>query len=248
MSPAHVLQPTYERLKREIMKGVWAQNVRLEPARIGEDYGVSASPVRDSLNLLVGEGLIAFRPGEGYRTRVVTERDVSELLALNLMLLQWAVDGSLTTDGAEDQLGSELRDDYAGSVGMVFRDIGLSSGNRALGSFVERINDRLHQLADKGAPHFLGPGPGIARLARCKTRRARVGKCQPQGLPPAQDRSGPEACGDIAVTSFMQCPSSYYHGAGHLEAPRHQCACTRVVALESFARRDDTRVRCLQQT
>lgn len=186
MSPAHVLQPTYERLKREIMKGVWAKNVRLEPARIGEDYGVSASPVRDSLNLLVGEGLIAFRPGEGYRTRVVTERDVSELLALNLMLLQWAVDGSLTTDGAEDQLGSELRGDYAGSVGMVFRDIGLSSGNRALGSFVERINDRLHplrtrehlifsdldrELQDLRAASLAGPGLVSASLRAYHQRR-----------------------------------------------------------------------------
>lgn len=176
MSPAHVLQPTYDRLKREIVKGIWAQNVRLEPARIGEDYGVSASPVRDSLNLLVGEGLIAFRPGEGYRTRVVTERDVGELLTLNLMLLQGAVDGSLTTDGAEDQLGSKIRDDYAGSVGMVFRDIGLSSGNRALGSFVERINDRLHYLRTR--EHLIFPdldrelqdlrasrlgGPGLVR-------------------------------------------------------------------------------------
>lgn len=155
MSPAHVLQPTYDRLKREIIKGVWAQNVRLEPGRIGEDYGVSASPVRDSLNLLVGEGLIAFRPGEGYRTRVVTERDVGELLILNLMLLEWAADGSLTTDGAEDQLGSETCDDYAGAVGMVFRDIGLSSGNRALGSFVERINDRLHHLRTR--EHLIFP-------------------------------------------------------------------------------------------
>lgn len=178
MSPAHVLQPTYDRLKREIIKGVWAQNVRLEPALIGEDYGVSASPVRDSLNLLVGEGLIAFRPGEGYRTRVVTERDVGELLTLNLMLLRWAVDRSLTTDSQQDQLWSDIDDDYAGSVGIVFRDIGLSSGNRALASFVERMNDRLHHLRTK--EHLVFPdldqelqelraarlgGPGLVRAS-----------------------------------------------------------------------------------
>lgn len=145
MSPAHVLQPTYDRLKREITQGVWGQNVRLEQARIAEDYGVSATPVRDSLNLLVGEGLIAFRPGEGYRTRVVTERDLANLLELNLILLHGALNRALAASGGEDQQGSDLDCDYVDAVGALFRDIGLLSGNRVLAVFVERISDRLHQ-------------------------------------------------------------------------------------------------------
>jgi DNA-binding transcriptional MocR family regulator len=145
MSPAHVLQPTYDRLKREITQGVWAQNVRLEPARIAEDYGVSATPVRDGLNLLVGEGLIAFRPGEGYRTRVVTERDLASLLAVNLMLLHGALDGPLAASRGEDKPGSDPDEDYADAVSVLFRDMGLSSGNRVLTEYVERISDRLHQ-------------------------------------------------------------------------------------------------------
>lgn len=146
MSPAHVLQPTYERLKRELMQGVWAQNVKLEAARIAEDYGVSATPVRDSLNLLVGEGLITFRPGEGYRTRVITERNLKELLGTSLMLLHSAIDTATAGVGTDRQHEYRGEDEYAAAVGILFHELALASGNRVLAGFVERLNDRLHQM------------------------------------------------------------------------------------------------------
>lgn len=192
MSPAHVLQPTYDRLKREITQGVWAQNVRLEPARIAEDYGVSATPVRDGLNLLVGEGLIAFRPGEGYRTRVVTERDLASLLTVNLMLLRGALDDPLAASCEDDEPVSDSDEDYADAVGALFRDMGLSSGNRVLTAFVERISDRLHQartrehlvfpdfdqeLASMRAARRHGPEAAKAAISAYHERRlAMVGK------------------------------------------------------------------------
>lgn len=189
MSPAHVLQPTYDRLKREITVGVWAQNVRLEPARIAEDYGVSATPVRDSLNLLVGEGLIAFRPGEGYRTRVVTERDLANLLSVNLMLLHGALNGAMAAGGEEDQPGPDPEDAYADAVSALFRDIGHASGNRVLAAFVERTGDRLHQarmrehlifpdlsmeLRSLHASRQLGSGAAKAALSAYHERRLAV--------------------------------------------------------------------------
>lgn len=146
MSPAHVLQPTYDRLKCEIMRGVWAQNVRLEPARIAEDYGVSATPVRDSLNLLVGEGLIFFRPGEGYRTLVLTERDLAELLAINLLLLQGAIDAAAPMSADTDRLEAGSTSSYAHDVAALFRKLGHASGNRVHGALIERMSDRLHQM------------------------------------------------------------------------------------------------------
>lgn len=146
MSPAHVLQPTYERLKRELMRGVWTQNVRLEAARIAEDYGVSATPVRDSLNLLVGEGLITFRPGEGYRTRVVTERDIADLLRINLVLLRGAIDAVSARPGNNDLPAFRQDDQYADAVGALFHEIALASGNRVLAGFVDRLSTRLHQI------------------------------------------------------------------------------------------------------
>lgn len=144
MSPAHVLQPTYQRLKSEIIHGFWAQNVRLEAARIAGDYGVSATPVRDSLNMLVGEGLITFQPGEGYRTRTVTERDLSEILVLNALVLQACLDTKQSVNGRAAPQEGDLSHEVA--TGLFFEEVARSSGNRAFTEVVRRLNDRLHQL------------------------------------------------------------------------------------------------------
>lgn len=149
MSPAHVFQPTYDRLKRELMQGVWLQNVRLETARIAEDYGVSVTPVRDSLNLLVGEGMITFRPGEGYRTKVITERDIAELLNVNLVLLRAAIDTAPDVPRHHDLQASRQEDQYAAAVSTLFHDMALASGNRVLAGIVERLSERLHQMRMK---------------------------------------------------------------------------------------------------
>lgn len=164
MSPAHVLKPTYDRLKRELMQGVWGQNVRLEAARIAEDYGVSATPVRDSLNLLVGEGMINFHPGEGYRTKVITERDLAELLAMNSMLLLAAI--SMAPAGLEDrkQDSSPGEDQYADAARTLFQKVALASDNRVLVGFVTRLNDRLHPIRLKEHLIFANLDTEIASL------------------------------------------------------------------------------------
>lgn len=149
MSPAHVLQPTYERLKRELIRGVWTQNVRLEAARIAEDYGVSATPVRDSLNLLVGEGLITFRPGEGYRTKVVTERDIAELLRVNLVLLHLAIDTATAERQIHELEAFRQEHQYAEAVGALFDNMAQASGNRVLAGIVQQLNGRLYQMRMK---------------------------------------------------------------------------------------------------
>lgn len=164
MSPAHVLQPTYERLKRELMRGVWTQNVRLEAARIAEDYGVSATPVRDSLNLLVGEGLITFRPGEGYRTKVITERDLTDLLGINLVLLRVVIDTATAGPGNYNAQVFRQENQYAEAVGTLFHDMALASGNRVLIGFIERLSDRLHQMRMKEHLVFADPDAELTAL------------------------------------------------------------------------------------
>lgn len=173
MSPAHVLQPTYERLKRELMQGVWPQNVRLEAARIAEDYGVSATPVRDSFNLLVGEGLITFRPGEGYRTRVITERDLAELLSINSVLLRSAIDTAQAVPTHDDLQADRQEDRYVEAISTFFHDLALASGNRALAAIVERLSERLYQMRMKEHLAFADLEAELAALREsCSLRTA----------------------------------------------------------------------------
>jgi uncharacterized protein YeaC (DUF1315 family) len=39
MSPAHVLEPTYRRLKRALMEGTWPDGAKLEAMRLADDSG-----------------------------------------------------------------------------------------------------------------------------------------------------------------------------------------------------------------
>ena len=160
MSPAHVLEPTYRRLKNALLEGRFQAGAKLEAMRLADDFGVSMTPVRDSLNQLVGEGLVDLTPGEGFRVPLLTEQALRDILQVNALLLEHTSDtdrksleideGSNVTQGA-----------YADRLAHVFRDIAANSGNRFRVHLVERISDRLQPLRElepviwPGAPHAL---------------------------------------------------------------------------------------------
>lgn len=87
MSPAHVLEPTYDALRHRILSGVWAPGFRLEAARLAEDLSVSITPVRDSLYRLTGERLVSASPGEGFHVPILYETDLCSLLDWHAMLI-----------------------------------------------------------------------------------------------------------------------------------------------------------------
>ncbi|MBX7481687.1 GntR family transcriptional regulator [Qipengyuania qiaonensis] len=144
MSPAHVLEPTYERLKRELMSGRWPQETRLEAQKIAEDYGVSATPVRDCLNRLTGEGLVVMRPGEGYRVPRLTEKAARDMLALHHMLVMHALAAQPSDPFEPGDPDDEA--DYAGSVNALFGELARRSDNGALVYVVWALGERLHSL------------------------------------------------------------------------------------------------------
>ena len=84
MSPAHVLEPTYRRLKDALLKGRFRAGTKLEAMRLADDFGVSMTPVRDSLNQLVGEGLVDLTPGEGFRVPLLTEQALRDIMFAKL--------------------------------------------------------------------------------------------------------------------------------------------------------------------
>src|SRR3546814_15166750 len=98
MSPAHVFEPTYEAIKRQLMSGEWASGTRIEAARLAEDLGVSVTPVSASLYRINGERMVDFTPGEGVHVHRPTATEFRDQLALHLNLL--------LTDLATDPKGS----------------------------------------------------------------------------------------------------------------------------------------------
>ncbi len=142
MSPAHVLEPTYRRLKRALTEGNWRGGTRLEAQKLADEFGVSMTPVRDSLNQLVGEGLVNLTPGEGFRVAVITEQGLRDMLSVNAALLESAIrsDWNLPNIGSQEDCDPS----YAGRLAAAFASLANGSANRFLADLIDRINDQLH--------------------------------------------------------------------------------------------------------
>lgn len=144
MSPAHVLEPTYRRLKRALMDGTWASGTKLEALRLADDFGVSMTPIRDSLNRLAGEGLVDLTPGEGFRVAALTEQALRDMLYVNALLLETAADAGWNRPGKVELANSN--GDYADRLAAAFTILAAGSGNRHLADAVGSIGERLHAV------------------------------------------------------------------------------------------------------
>lgn len=169
MSPAHVFEPTYERLKSALLTGAWSQSEKLEAQRIADDFGVSMTPVRDSLNRLVGENLAEFNPGEGYRVPQLTEKLLRNMLDLRLLLIEQALhtgDPQSWPKPRKPKLST-----YAERAETVLSELARWSGNTVLSDTVSGLNDRL-ALARRLEPElFPSAHDEIEHIARLATER-----------------------------------------------------------------------------
>ena len=171
MSPAHVLEPTYQRLKRDLMSGALPMGARLEALRLADAFGVSMTPVRDSLNQLTGEGLVDFSPGDGFRVPRLTDQGLRDMLDLNQLLLLHALkaNGVVTPDLCEPSPNTK---DYATRVAVIFGRIAALSGNRFLVRSVAQLGEKLHP-ARRMEPAVIPSAPETLRLLEDSFYRSR---------------------------------------------------------------------------
>lgn len=91
MSPANVLEPTYDALRRRLLTGLWSSGYRIEAGRLAGELGVSMTPVRDALYRLTGERLVQSMPGDGFHVPVLVESEFRALLDWHHKLLTMAL-------------------------------------------------------------------------------------------------------------------------------------------------------------
>lgn len=140
VSPAHVLEPTYQAIKRHLLSAYWPMGTKLEAVKIADELGVSMTPVRDCLNQLYGERLVDFAPGEGFRVPHLSEGDLRDLLNLNLILLTAALGKRplRTFEGLPDHAS------YPEKTAVIFQRLAERCENSALTTCVNSISDQLH--------------------------------------------------------------------------------------------------------
>lgn len=143
MSPAHVLEPTYDAIKGRLKNGFWPPGIRLESARLAVELGVSITPVRDSLNRLSGERMVSFTPGVGFLVPRLGETEIADMFDLSRLLAQWTIGMPWSTVLPQDQDRFDGLD-HADRTAALFLSIAQRTRNGELVALTINLNNRLH--------------------------------------------------------------------------------------------------------
>lgn len=82
----------YDRISKDIIEGVFAPGSPLVQEQLAEAYGVSRTPIRDSLNRLVHEGLAELLPGSGYVVSDLTHTVIADVYEVRRGLERMAIE------------------------------------------------------------------------------------------------------------------------------------------------------------
>lgn len=163
-SPARVslTDQVYERVREEIIKARWRPGQILLEPELAVLCGVSKTPVREALRLLVQEEWIVILPRKGYLVRPLRLEDISEVFSLRMM-----IEPALFADAARlaaPEMVQELRrwliaqqeaeGDLAGSLDAA-REFHLAAAKLGHNRRAEGILERL--IAEVRRLHHLMP-------------------------------------------------------------------------------------------
>ncbi len=86
----------FSKLRADILSGRYAEHEELREVTIGEEMGVSRTPVREAFRQLELEGLIQIIPNKGAYVTGITEKDVKDIYIIRSLLeglcARWATE------------------------------------------------------------------------------------------------------------------------------------------------------------
>jgi len=86
----------FQRLREDILSGVYKEHDELREITVGEELGVSRTPVREALRQLELEGLVKIIPNKGAYVTGITRKDVADIYKIRSMLegmcARWATE------------------------------------------------------------------------------------------------------------------------------------------------------------
>jgi DNA-binding GntR family transcriptional regulator len=81
----------YTELRRDILNGRFQPGERLKPTELGVRFGVSTSVVREALSRLAEQPLVRQEDNQGFRVAELSEKDLTELTTLRVMVETYAL-------------------------------------------------------------------------------------------------------------------------------------------------------------
>lgn len=76
----------FQRLREDILTGVYQDGEELREITLGEKLGVSRTPVREALRQLELEGLVTIVPNKGAYVSAITRKDVRDIYKIRSLL------------------------------------------------------------------------------------------------------------------------------------------------------------------
>lgn len=130
-------------LRERLREGCFAPGERIAAVEVAEALRLSATPVREALSRLAGEGLIEERRGQGYFIRTLSALDVADLYRLSLSHLAIALDAHRLGRQAQVQALDAWAGDPVADVERLFQGWVREAGGRALSLSYRTLEIRL---------------------------------------------------------------------------------------------------------
>ena len=108
----------FQRLRNDILSGRYRENEELKEVAIGEEMGVSRTPVREAFRQLELEGLIQIIPNKGAYVTGITVKDVEDIYMMRSLLeglcARWAAE-NITKEQMEEMEENVYLSDFHAS-------------------------------------------------------------------------------------------------------------------------------------
>ena len=81
-----LVESSYNRLRSDIIAGKLVPGAKLRIEELRDDYRIGASPLREALNRLAGEGFVTVEEQRGFKVAPVSQDDLKDLSRMRIML------------------------------------------------------------------------------------------------------------------------------------------------------------------
>jgi len=139
----------FHKLREDIINGKYEQNDELKEVAIGEELGVSRTPVREAFRQLELEGLIQIIPNKGAYVTGITKKDVEDIYEIRSLL------EGLCARWATENISPELMEEMEENVYL--SEFHASKGHAEQ---ITELDNRFHEIlyrasASKMLEHWL---------------------------------------------------------------------------------------------
>lgn len=165
--PKDPFSAALEALRAQLKNGRLVSGEPLTITDLAHDLGLSATPVREALSRLAGEGLIEDRRGRGYFAPRLDVSDLIELYGLRRLYLIEALAADSAPGGFPISDGPEGSPPVATQLSRTLDWIVARAGNRALFEAYRQVGERLAPSVRIEAEVF----PLSEELAELQARR-----------------------------------------------------------------------------